>query len=41
MDYSQFPLNNKLYSGAEKKIGITLDHNDYMIKFQKNQIWRT
>ena len=35
MDYSHFPLNNKLYSGAEKKIGITIEHEDYIVKFQK------
>jgi hypothetical protein len=35
MDYSHFPLNNKLYSGAEKKIGITIGHEDYIVKFQK------
>lgn len=35
MDYSHFPLNNKLYSGAEKKIGITIKHEDYIVKFQK------
>lgn len=35
MDYSHFPLNNKLYSGAERKIGITINHEDYIVKFQK------
>lgn len=35
MDYSQFPLNNKLYTGAERKLGITIDHEDYIVKFRK------
>ncbi len=35
MDYSQFPLNNKHYTGAERKIGITIDHEDYIVKFRK------
>lgn len=35
MDYSNYPLNNKIYSGAEKKIGITIDGIDFILKFQK------
>ncbi len=35
MDYSDFPLNNKIYSGAERKIGITIQDEDYILKFQK------
>ena len=35
MEYNQFPTNNKLYSGAERKIGITIDQDDYIIKFRK------
>lgn len=35
MDYSQFPMNNKIYTGAEKKIGITIQEEDYILKFQK------
>ncbi|RQD68606.1 MAG: CtkA family protein [Tindallia sp. MSAO_Bac2] len=35
MDYSHFNKNNKLYSGAERKIGITIDHEDFIIKFRK------
>ena len=35
MEYNQFPKNNKLYSGAERKIGITIDQEDYIIKFRK------
>ncbi len=35
MEYNLFPKNNKLYTGAEKKIGITIDQDDYIIKFRK------
>lgn len=35
MEYNLFPKNNKLYSGAERKIGITIDQEDYIIKFRK------
>lgn len=35
MDYSKYPLNNKIYSGAEKKIGITINGIDFILKFQK------
>ena len=35
MDYSIFKTNNKIYSGAEKKIGVMINHEDYIIKFQK------
>jgi hypothetical protein len=35
MDYSIYPLNNKIYSGAERKIGINIEGKDYIIKFRK------
>ena len=35
MEYSIYPKNNKLYSGAERKIGITINGDDYIIKFRK------
>lgn len=35
MEYNIYPRNNKLYSGAERKIGITIHHEDYIIKFRK------
>lgn len=35
MDYSHYPVNNKIYSGAERKIGITIEGRDYIIKFRK------
>jgi hypothetical protein len=35
MEYNIYPRNNKLYSGAERKIGITANNEDYIIKFRK------
>lgn len=35
MEYNIYPRNDKLYSGAERKIGITIDGEDYIIKFRK------
>jgi len=35
MNYSTYKKNNKIYTGAEKKIGITIDNEDYIIKFRK------
>ena len=35
MEYNIYPKNNKLYSGAERKIGITVNGEDYIIKFRK------
>ncbi|MEA3424279.1 MAG: HipA domain-containing protein [Bacillota bacterium] len=35
MEYSIFPRNNKIYSGAEKKIGIVINDEDFIIKFRK------
>jgi len=35
MDYSVFKKNNKIYTGAEKKIGIIIDGEDYIVKFRK------
>lgn len=35
MEYNIYPKNNKLYSGAERKIGITVKGEDYIIKFRK------
>ena len=40
-DFSQYPLSGKYYGGSEKKIGITIDGIDYMIKFQKKTAWGT
>jgi hypothetical protein len=35
MDYSQYPKNQKFYSGSEEKIGISIGSTDYILKFQK------
>lgn len=35
IDFSRYKLNNKYYGGSEKKLGIVIDGNDYMLKFQK------
>lgn len=37
MDYSIFETNNKFYSGAERKFGIIIDGEDYIVKFQKKE----
>jgi len=36
MDYAKFKKNKKMYSGAEKKIGITVNNEDFIVKFQKH-----
>lgn len=35
IDFSEYELNGKYYGGSERKEGITIDEEDYMIKFQK------
>lgn len=35
IDFSEYELNGKYYGGSERKVGITIDDEDYMIKFQK------
>ena len=35
-DYSQYVKNNRIYTGSEEKIGITIDHEHFIVKFQKN-----
>lgn len=35
IDFSEYELNGKYYGGSERKEGITIDDEDYMIKFQK------
>lgn len=35
MEYGSFQVNNKQYSGAERKIGITIENQDYIVKFRK------
>ena len=38
MDYSQYPLSGKMYGGSEKKIGILIDNEKYIVKFQKDSM---
>lgn len=35
IDFSEYGLNGKYYGGSERKEGISIDGEDYMIKFQK------
>ena len=35
IDFSEYKLNGKYYGGSERKEGITIDDEDYMIKYQK------
>ena len=35
IDFSEYKLNGKYYSGSERKEGISIDGEDYMIKYQK------
>ena len=35
IDFSEYNLNGKYYGGSERKEGISIDGEDYMIKFQK------
>jgi hypothetical protein len=34
-DFSEYELNGKYYGGSERKEGITIDGEDYMIKYRK------
>ncbi len=36
MDFLRYKKNNKMYAGAERKIGITINGEDYIVKFQKH-----
>ena len=35
IDFSEYELNGKYYGGSERKEGITINNDDYMIKYQK------
>lgn len=35
MDFSRYPISNRFYGGSEKKIGIVISGQAYMLKFQK------
>lgn len=41
MDYSNYERNNKMYSGAERKIGLRVGTEDYIIKFPKKERFLT
>lgn len=41
MDYSTYPQNKKLYSGAERKIGIAVGKEDFIIKFPQKERFLT
>ncbi len=34
-DFSNYELSNKAYGGSEKKLGVYINHELYMLKFQK------
>lgn len=36
MDYSCYSKNDRIYTGAEEKIGITIDNEHFILKFRKN-----
>lgn len=36
IDFSNYPLSKIFYGGSEKKIGIIINNDKYMLKFQKN-----
>lgn len=38
MDYSHYPLSYKMYGGSERKIGILIEGERYIVKFQKESI---
>lgn len=41
MDYTKFDRTNKMYSGAERKIGIRVGSEDFIIKFPKKERFLT
>ena len=36
IDYSDYEVNNKFYNGVDKKIGIKIHGDNYIVKFRKN-----
>ena len=36
INFNNYKLSNKSYGGSERKLGIIIDGNFYMLKFQKN-----
>ncbi len=41
MEYNIYPKNNKIYSGAERKFGLTVGNEDFIIKFRKKERFLT
>lgn len=37
LDYSNYEKNNKFYNGRERKLGIIVHNENYMIKFQRRE----
>lgn len=37
IDYSNYEINNKFYNGSDKKIGISIHGDNYMIKFREKE----
>lgn len=35
MDFSNYPMSDRYYSGSEKKVGILINGSPFMLKFQK------
>jgi len=35
VDFSEYPTSGKYYGGSERKIGIVIDGDEYMLKYQK------
>lgn len=35
IDFSEYEVSGKYYGGSEKKLGIVIDGDDYMLKYQK------
>ena len=41
INFSEYELNGMYYGGSERKEGIKLDGEDYMIKYQKQTAFGT
>ncbi len=35
LDFTKYPLSGRIYGGSERKLGIFIDQNFYMLKFRK------
>lgn len=38
-DFSKYPKSNNYYGGSERKFGIIIDNCEYMLKFQKKEMF--